>query len=190
MHPIEIPTIPQPQRLADTGSRSRQTLNGETGPSAIEPKSGEWATEELTPVVEAAVAQMESVDDVEPKMHQEVTFKIVDLPGDVLGRALGQMMQREIAVVGHGWLVNTTPGDDGQFVQSNGIHERTTLSGSRTLGRADLLTAVLDELGGVFGGGHEDDGIMEQSLDPNGVLTSQPRVSETAQPLNATLGDE
>lgn len=158
MHPIEIPTIPQPQRLADTGSRSRQTLNGETGPSAIEPKSGEWATEELTPVVEAAVAQMESVDDVEPKMHQEVTFKIVDLPGDVLGRALGQMMQREIAVVDHGWLVNATPGDDGQFVQRDGTDEPDSLPRSRVLDRADLLTDVLDELGDVLGYGHEDDG--------------------------------
>jgi hypothetical protein len=51
-----------------------------------------------------------------------------------------------------------------EFYQDRGAGELTASPASPAYGRADLLTAVLHELGPVQGHNHEDEGLMDERL--------------------------
>lgn len=80
----------------------------------------------------------------------QVTFKLVNLDGDVLAQVAGQTVYFDDTAAGHGWFVDPTPSDDGEFTEQNGkalIADST----SAAFGRIDLLTVVMHELGHVLG---------------------------------------
>jgi hypothetical protein len=121
--------------------------------------------EKLTTVVDAAVARLESTEGEDAAALSDVTFEIVDLPGDVVGLAYDRHVQIDVDAAGFGWFVDATPADDTEFTIVESTHGRVALPDSPAYGHVDLLTAVMHELGHVLG--HADDdghALMESTL--------------------------
>jgi hypothetical protein len=115
-------------------------------------------------VADAAVSQIVSSGEKEAERLEDVTFEIVNLSGDLLGRAVDNTIQLDFDAAGYGWFVDTTPGDNAEFTQRTGVSELTAVPGSSPFDRVDLLTVVLHELGHVLGHGHEDEGFLDDTL--------------------------
>ena len=128
-------------------------------------------TGQLVPIVEEAFARFDAV--VGPQtmiLPRNLTVEIVDLPGNLLGQASANTIWIDIDAAAYGWFVDTSPGDDAEFVRREGSDEfMATLSGSAS-GKVDLLTAVMHELGHLLGYDHADadngDDIMASLLSP------------------------
>jgi hypothetical protein len=146
----EIPPIPQALRLDRLPAGA-----GELSP---------LTDSQLNSAVEAVVARIGAVENDEATRLRDVTFEIVDLPGDLLGMTCGRAIQIDVDAAGYGWFVDSTPWDNVEFAQANGTHDLTALPGSSAADRADLLTVIMHELGHVFGHDHSDGGVMEDSL--------------------------
>jgi hypothetical protein len=121
--------------------------------------------DQLAPVVEQAVERLASVRRDDSSKLRDATVEIVDLPGDLLGRAIGDStIQIDIDAAGYGWFVDATPWDDVEFARPQARHELIALPDSSAADRADLLTVILHELGHVLGHDHSDDGVMDAVL--------------------------
>ena len=70
---------------------------------------------------------------------QGLSFEIADLEGAALGAIRGSQVQIDVNAAGHGWYVDETPFDDGEFVGGDGIEAM------------DLLTTVMHEMGHSLG---------------------------------------
>jgi hypothetical protein len=99
--------------------------------------------DQLAPVFVTGVQQVVGVEGIGAAIAlRNVSFEIVDLPGTQLGRAVGDsLIQIDVDAAGAGWSF-----------------------GDSEDGGADLLTAVMHELGHVLGYGHAEDGVMRSSL--------------------------
>ena len=99
----------------------------------------------------------------------DVTFEIVDLPGNVVGLASEdeRRVQIDVDAAGYGWFVDTSPLDDHEFTGAESTYERTALPEDPAARRVDLLTVVMHELGHLLGY-DDDDGhaLMESQLPP------------------------
>ena len=93
-----------------------------------------------------------------------LTVRVVDLPGLELGEYRDGQILVDVDAAGHGWFVDTTPGDDGEY----GATMRAS-DGSAT-GRIDLLSALAHEFGHALGWEHDDGGVMDALLE-DGVRT-------------------
>ena len=89
---------------------------------------------------------------------------ITDLPGARLGEADGTTIYLDVNAAGHGWFVDSTPGDNSEFGQAGG-DTLTAGAGTGAQGRMDLLTVLLHEIGHVIGFEHDDGlAVMDESL--------------------------
>jgi hypothetical protein len=121
----------------------------------------------LAPLVNEAVARIERKEGERAVASiSEVTVEIVDLPGNLLGRAHNDsVIQIDVDAAGYGWFVDSTPWDDVEFAPSDGTYETAAWPGSPASDRADLLSVILHELGHVLGYDHSDNGsVMDESL--------------------------
>jgi hypothetical protein len=120
----------------------------------------------LAPVLEAAISRIELVASPESAAALvDVTVEIVDLPDGLLAQYTGQqVIQIDSNAAGYGWFVDTTPWADEEFAPNPGTLELTAVPGTLAVDRADLLTTLLHELGHLLGLGHEDRGMMEETL--------------------------
>ena len=113
----------------------------------------------LAAVAQLAAAQWSSSPasaDLENVPLDEIAFSIADLPGLVLGQTFGRAITIDATAAGWGWYV------DGSLVYT---------------GQMDLLSAVLHELGHVYGLDHDDaalapamDGTLSPSAGSSGAL--------------------
>jgi hypothetical protein len=92
----------------------------------------------------------------ERKLLQRVRFQIADLDGLTLGTTIGQTIILDRDAAANGWFVDRTPRTDLEF---------TTPGDQGEQGRIDLLTVVMHEMGHVLGHGHDDGGVMADTLD-------------------------
>jgi hypothetical protein len=124
------------------------------------------SVDQLAPIVDEAIARIASVEgDQAASALRSVTYAVVDLPGNELARTVGSSrIEIDIDAVGHGWFVDSTPGDDVEFALPTGFQQQTALPGTPAHGRADLLTAVMHEMGHLLGYDHEDEGVMPETL--------------------------
>lgn len=60
--------------------------------------------------------------------------------------------------------MDTTPWDDVEFVRKDATNDLVARAGEPASTRADLLTAVLHELGHLLDHDHDDSGLMQDSL--------------------------
>jgi hypothetical protein len=95
----------------------------------------------------AAGANLDQLDSIE--------IAAAPLPGRTLGLADGRTIWIDAGAAGWGWFVDTTPGDDAEFVLPGNQGEWN---------RMDLLTVVMHELGHLLGHDHDADGVMAETL--------------------------
>jgi hypothetical protein len=98
-----------------------------------------------------------------------VSFTVSDLPGHEAARSDAGLIHLDDDGGGHGWFVDTTPGEDSEF---DGSGTRLTAeAGGAADGRIDALTVILHELGHQIGldddyrGGGET-GLMHGYINP------------------------
>jgi hypothetical protein len=85
-------------------------------------------------------------------------FVIADLPGNVLaGAAASGTIVVDVNAAGHGWFVDPTPLADEEFLRQMSPSEWRAGSGSPAADDADLLTAVMHEIGHLLRLAHADD---------------------------------
>ena len=121
---------------------------------------------ELRPIVGAAIAQMVRTSPQQAALLDSIQFQIADLPGTLLGQALGTTVLIDRDAAGFGWFLDSTPDDSSEFAVANGIGGLRSGSRSAARDQVDLLSVILHELGHAIGEDHEASGVMQSTLDP------------------------
>jgi hypothetical protein len=123
-----------------------ETVSGAQSAPYKQIASYDLTDSQLAPVVDAAVARIESVAPGASSELEDLQFQIVDLPDELLGLTVGETIRIDVDAAGYGW----------HFEQ----HEANL--GNRH--SVDLLTVVLHELGHVLGLDHHESGVMDDTL--------------------------
>ena len=116
----------------------------------------------IGPVLDEAIRRMTlefGLDADQQAMLADVQVLIGDLPGLVLARNNGMLIEIDVNAAGHGWFVDGTAGDDTEFDSAG-----RALPGSPAAGDMDLLSALMHELGHVLGYEHGSMPVMTDSL--------------------------
>jgi hypothetical protein len=120
---------------------------------------------QLAPIVAEAMLRLESQlgTQIETTLAG-VNFKIANLSSGLLGETAGKTIWIDNDAAGYGWFVDSTPADDVEFSRLASSTTLTARAGSAADQRADLLTAVMHEMGHVLGFEHIADGLMSATL--------------------------
>ena len=100
------------------------------------------------------------------KKLAQVNIEVVDLADGVLSNTVRNTIYVDVNAAGYGWFVDDTPGDNSEFY-SSGLLSLTSFPFSDALGKIDLWTVIVHELGHLLGYEHEDDGLMQDTLVPS-----------------------
>jgi len=163
----------------------------------------ELTEQDLGPVIEEAIQRWSASNLVPDRAEvlDEVNFRIVDLPGGMLGQTRDATVLIDATAAGHGWFIDGSPADDLEFEETLNPVNLEATAGSPAHGRMDLLTVIMHELGHVLGYEHpspEDShahGMMasvlsagrRNLLDPDAAADFEPSCN---QPVNQALTAE
>jgi hypothetical protein len=118
-----------------------------------------------------------------------VTIELADLPGLTLGQTIGSLVLLDLDAAGYGWFIDPTPVENEEFHQVQGSTELAATVPSDAVGRMDLLTVVLHELGHVLGFDHveadADAGSLMQATLAPGVRRLVAAEQDEAEPPGA-----
>ncbi len=119
----------------------------------------------LSSVVESLDPQLTAAQNA--KLAQ-VDIEIVDLPEGVLSNTVHGTIYIDVNAAGYGWFVDDTPDDHSEFY-ATGPYTLVSVpyATSNVLGKIDLWTVILHELGHLLGYDHAEDGAMQESLAPS-----------------------
>ena len=81
------------------------------------------------------------------------SVQVMDLPGRTLGLALRDTIFIDSDAAGHGWFLDATADRDEEFAMLDD-HGQAVVGPA--LGRVDLLSVLLHEMGHLAGGDHDD----------------------------------
>ena len=109
---------------------------------------------QVSPIFEAALAKWQATG-ADISTLRSADIRVANLGGSLLGLASGNTITLDDDAAGWGWFVDSTPGDDSDFLGSGNQGE---------MNRMDLLSVVLHELGHLLGHNHEADGLMAETL--------------------------
>ncbi|WP_406693968.1 Ig-like domain repeat protein [Singulisphaera sp. Ch08] len=142
-------------RISTAGS-----LLAEPGPGPLV-QEALLTTTDLPTLVDAALARWQAagVDATRIQALRDTSIRITDLSGDELAFANGDGITLDSDAAGYGWFIDSTPDDDGEFTNQNGVPTPQGI---------DLLTVLEHEFGHLLGRRHVDDGqgLMARRLRP------------------------
>jgi probable HAF family extracellular repeat protein len=96
-----------------------------------------------------------------------VSLRIVDLPGNTLAEAAGNVIYIDRDAAGYGWFVDSTPDDDSEFSDLLGSNTLVARTQTAAANRVDLLTTVMHEMAHILGAEHSSSpGLMSPTLLP------------------------
>ncbi|MFI5455338.1 MAG: Ig-like domain-containing protein [Isosphaerales bacterium] len=96
---------------------------------------------------------------------EHVQVRIADLPPGYLGLESGNVIWVDQNAAGYGWFVDATPSKDEEFATIVGGTTELASGNSPAVGKVDLLSVLLHEMGHVIGLEHGDLlGVMGESL--------------------------
>jgi hypothetical protein len=131
---------------------------------------------DLAPIVEEAISRWSlSEDKALIEAISDTQFVIADLDGQQLAAYQDGVIYIDIDAAGHGWFVDSSAGDDVEFLAESGV---LLAADDQAQDRIDLLSVVMHELGHVMGLEHTDEGLMEDDL-AVGVRTAPAVVAES-----------
>lgn len=120
---------------------------------------------QLDPIVAAARLRMEAVyGTAATRTLVGVRFAVSDLPGRQLGLTTNRTVLMDVNAAGFGWFVDATPNGDSEFRSQGYKCGLSAKPGSAAINRADLLTAVLHEMGHLMGIPHNHQTFMSPTL--------------------------
>jgi hypothetical protein len=80
-----------------------------------------------------------------------ITFKVANLAPGILAERWQNTIWIDDDAAGYGWFVDPTPADDAEFASVAGTSSLAAPADTAATQRADLLTAVMHEIGDVLG---------------------------------------
>ncbi|WP_198000832.1 choice-of-anchor Q domain-containing protein [Gimesia fumaroli] len=135
------------------------------------------------------------VEYLEPQLTSEennklaqVNIEVIDLVDGVLSNTVRGTIYVDVNAAGYGWFVDDTPGDNSEFYLS-GFLSLTTFPFSDAVGKIDLWTVILHELGHLLGYEHEADGVMQDTLAP-GVRKLSDWADDETDSFFSTIGED
>ncbi len=107
---------------------------------------------QLAPIVAAAKARWSAPGSSQvDSALANIEFKVANLPSGVLSEKWQNTIWIDDDAAGYGWFVDPTPGDDAEFAAVAGTSSLTAPADTAAAQHADLLTAVMHEMGQVLG---------------------------------------
>jgi probable HAF family extracellular repeat protein len=111
--------------------------------------------EELQPIAAEAERRLAAATGIQvASALANVSVRIADLPGNMLGEAAGDTIYIDRDAAGYGWFVDSTPGDDSEFADRLGTYSLAAEGQSTAANRVDLLTTVMHEMAHILGAEH------------------------------------
>jgi VCBS repeat-containing protein len=86
-----------------------------------------------------------------------VDINITDLAGGAVGQTTGTTITLDDNAAVHGWFIDTTPGDNAEYLPTHNPNEWIAKTGSAAAGKLDMLSVLLHEYGHVLGIDHSAD---------------------------------
>jgi len=181
----------QPIEESLTTNRSQgsatQTMEGATTPpedilmaGGLEKPANESVTslnqEVLAWMVQAALARWESagISGEDLMRLRQVTFEVVNLPGRQLATTTSRRVRIDETAAGYGWYSDSSPMEDLEFDVAVPGQELQTTELSPAVGRMDLLTVIMRELGVAYRQGKKS--VLPEQLRPLMQNTLAPAV--------------
>jgi uncharacterized delta-60 repeat protein len=122
---------------------------------------------ELAAVRAVAIAYWETagLSLADSLLLRGAVLSVTDLPADVLGQTIANQIYIDENAAGHGWFVDPTPRSASEYSAASPTLWRAPAASS-AFDRADLLTAVLHEMGHLLGRSHTPtaDALMAKNL--------------------------
>jgi hypothetical protein len=102
--------------------------------------------------VEAALARLRAAGVSEEDLDElsQIYVTVANLEGDLVALAKKSSIVLDVDAAGNGWFIDATPHLDEEFVAVAGSNDLSAVDAS-AVGRTDLLTVVLHELGHKLG---------------------------------------
>ena len=149
---IEIRGPPAIEGVSSIIDDEGANLTAAAAPVELLEADGILTYEQLAPIVEEAINRWSASELVTGRgiNLDQVAFTVVDLEGDALGEAAGDVVYIDSTAAGYGWFVDTTPSWQEEYLELDN-HQLIAESTSVAYGRMDLLTVVMHELGHVIG---------------------------------------